>query len=87
MTKFIIKRVEHKVSKKLCGLNKNNNKINENKDMMTTEEKVRIAQDILGRESEEKITVKRLKKDKGLIEKVETNKIILNEENKELLND
>ena len=55
---------------------------------MTTEEKVKVAQEILGNEIEnDKPTVKRLKKDKGLIERKNTNKIILTEENKELLND
>lgn len=86
MSRFIIKKVEHKASKKLCNVIENN-KINENKDMMTTEEKVRMAQEILGNESEAKMSVKRLKKDNGLIEKVNTKKIILTEENKELLND
>ena len=90
MAKFIVKKVNHKVSKKLCStVTVNNNVIKENNlKNMTTEEKVKVAQEILGNEIEnDKPTVKRLKKDKGLIERKNTNKIILTEENKELLND
>ena len=61
------------------------NNINEEKeiDVMDTKEKIEIANKILEQETK----VKRIKKDKGLIEKVETNKIILTEDNRELLRD
>lgn len=52
--------------------------------MMDTKEKVALANEIL---AAPKTSAKRIKKDKGLIERVETNKIILTEDNKELLND
>ena len=50
---------------------------------MDTKEKIELANQIL----EQEVKVKRIKKDKGLIEKVETNKIILTEDNRELLRD
>jgi len=42
---------------------------------------------ILSKEDNKKNNVKRLKKDKGLIERTESSKTILTEDNKELLND
>lgn len=61
------------------------NNIKEEKtiDVMDTKEKIELANQIL----EQEVKVKRIKKDKGLIEKVETNKIILTEDNRELLRD
>lgn len=82
MKKFIIKKVEHKISKRL--MNKNN--INENINNMTTDEKIEAAQEILSSIQNEK-NVKHIKKDKGLIERTESSKIVLNEDNKQLLND
>ena len=62
------------------------NKINENKSVMTTEEKIAMAQEVLdGKPAAPH--VKRVKKDKGLIERTESSKTILTEDNKELLND
>lgn len=62
------------------------NNIVENKQVMTTSEKIAMAQSVLA--NEEKATpVKRVKKDKGLIERTESSKTILTEDNKELLND
>lgn len=63
------------------------NKIKEEKDetvMMDTNEKIELANKILSEEAQ--IKVKRLKKDKGLIERKE-NSIILTEDNRELLKD
>jgi hypothetical protein len=54
---------------------------------MNTSEKVAMAQEILSKEDNKKNNVKRLKKDKGLIERTESSKTILTEDNKELLND
>jgi hypothetical protein len=61
------------------------NKIEENKSVMTTSEKIAMAQNVLN--GSEPATVKRVKKDKGLIERTESSKTILTEDNKELLND
>lgn len=50
---------------------------------MTTQEKVEMANQVLGTTPK----VKRVKSDKGLIERAETNKTILMEDNRELLID
>ena len=50
---------------------------------MTTMEKVELANQILGDSGK----VKRIKRDKGLIERAESTKTILMEDNRELLND
>ena len=50
---------------------------------MSTEEKVAMAQNVLKPAS----NTKRIKKDKGLIERTESSKTILTEDNKELLVD
>ena len=60
---------------------KNNNVINEK--IMTTSEKIAMAQNVLNGA----MNTKRIKKDKGLIERTESSKTILTEDNKELLND
>jgi hypothetical protein len=52
---------------------------------MTTEEKIALAQAALN--DVPAAPVKRVKKDKGLIERTESSKTILTEDNKELLND
>jgi hypothetical protein len=62
------------------------NNIKENKEVMTTSEKIAMAQSVLSG-SEPTAPVKRVKKDKGLIERTESSKTILTEDNKELLND
>ena len=61
------------------------NKIEENKSVMTTDEKVAMAQNILN--NDKAAPVKKIRKDKGLIERTESSKTILTEDNKELLND
>lgn len=53
--------------------------------MKTTKEKVALANSILEGVGTNK--VKRLKKDRGLIERTESSKIVLTEDNKELLTD
>jgi len=85
MGRFIIKHINGmKPQKKVFKTNENN--INENKSVMTTEEKIALAQAAL---SEQPVSapIKRVKKDKGLIERTESSKTILTEDNKELLND
>lgn len=63
----------------------NSNNITEKKEVMTTKEKLEMVNTILS--NEEPQTAKRIKKDKGLIEKTESSKIVLTEDNKELLID
>ena len=62
------------------------NKIEENKSTMDKSEKIAMAQEILGT-TKTSDSFKILKKDKGLIERTESSKTILTEDNKELLND
>lgn len=85
MAKFITKRIDtRKPQKKLVDecVNQDNNKI-KNEVVMTTDEKVAMAQNVLKPAS----NTKRIKKDKGLIERTESSKTILTEDNKELLVD
>ena len=85
MARFITKRIDtRKPQKKLVEecVNKDNNKIKK-KAVMTTEEKVAMAQNVLTPAS----NTTRIKKDKGLIERTESSKTILTEDNKELLVD
>ena len=85
MAKFITKRIDtRKPQKKLVDecVNQDNNKIKKEV-VMTTDEKVAMAQNVLKLAS----NTKRIKKDKGLIERTESSKTILTEDNKELLVD
>ena len=85
MAKFITKRIDtRKPQKKLVEecVNQDNNKITKEV-VMTTDEKVAMAQNVLKPTS----NTKRIKKDKGLIERTESSKTILTEDNKELLVD
>jgi hypothetical protein len=83
MGRFIIKHINAiKPQKKVEIVNN----INENKEVMTTSEKIAMAQNVLNNEVEAQ-SVKRVKRDKGLIERTESSKTILTEDNKELLND
>ena len=85
MARFITKRIDtRKPQNKLVEecVNQDNNKI-KNKAVMTTDEKVAMAQNVLTPAS----NTKRIKKDKGLIERTESSKTILTEDNKELLVD
>lgn len=102
MGKFIIKHIDNRKpqisisrnnavqqptsvveEKKVESEVKEENKEIINNEVMTTSEKVAMAQEVLGRTP----SVKRMKKDKGLIERTESSKTILTEDNKELLND
>lgn len=51
--------------------------------VMTTSEKIEMANEILNGDAQ----VKKIKKDKGLIERADSAKIVLTEDNKELLKD
>ena len=64
------------------------NKTKKRKKNMDTKQKVEMAQQILNNEEETKnFNFKRIKKDKGLIERTESSKTIITEDNKELLVD
>lgn len=91
MGKFIIKHIDSRkpqvksyASNVVKPTKKKNNKVNE--EVMTTSEKIAMAQEVLSND-EQAPRVKRVKKDKGLIERTESSKTILTEDNKELLND
>lgn len=93
MAHFIVKRIQERkfqkrfhptmsIEKKVVTEsfeNKEENDIN----MMDTKEKIKLAAEILDNQPK----IKRVKKEKGLIEKVEKTKTILTEDNKELLMD
>ena len=81
MGKFIIKHINSMKPQKRIE-----NNINENKEVMTTSEKIAMAQSVLSG-SDMAAPIKRVKKDKGLIERTESSKTVLTEDNKELLND
>ena len=85
MARFIIKHINSMKPQKSYTPGAKNN-INENKSVMTTEEKIALAQAALADQAAP-APVKRVKKDKGLIERTESSKTILTEDNKELLND
>lgn len=80
MGRFIIKHINKMKPQK--RIENNNDIINEQ--VMTTSEKIEMAQNVL---NDAPIITKRIKKDKGLIERTESSKTVLTEDNKELLND
>lgn len=80
MGRFIIKHINKMKPQK--RIENNNDIINEQ--VMTTSEKIEMAQNVL---NDAPISTKRIKKDKGLIERTESSKTVLTEDNKELLND
>lgn len=81
MGKFIIKHITSMKPQK-----RNENNLNESNQVMTTSEKIALAQNVLSG-ADMAAPIKRVKKDKGLIERTESSKTILTEDNKELLND
>ena len=83
MGRFIIKHINNTKPQKKVNVKKEN-KINENATVMTTSEKITMAQEVLNNVP---TSTKRIKKDKGLIERTESSKTILTEDNKELLKD
>ena len=88
MARFIIKHITN-MKPQVCYTNSTpavDNNIDENKSVMTTEEKIALAQAALADERPA-APIKRVKRDKGLIERTESSKTILTEDNKELLND
>jgi hypothetical protein len=83
MGKFIIKQIKSMKPQKKVDCNVNGNNVIKEQ-VMTTSEKIEMAQNVL---NETPSNFKRVKKDKGLIERTESSKTILTEDNKELLND
>ena len=79
MARFIMKHINSRKPQFAYNENKDSKK----KSVMNTDEKVAMAQSILAPSS----NTKRIKKDKGLIERTESSKTILTEDNKELLID
>ena len=82
MGRFIVKHINSMKPQ----LKEGKNNVKENKQVMTTSEKIAMAQSVLN-DNIQGAPVKRVKKDKGLIERTESSKTILTEDNKELLND
>lgn len=87
MGKFIVKHINNMIpQKEIINDVVIENNVQENKEVMTTSEKIAMAQSVLSG-ADVAAPVKRVKKDKGLIERTESSKTILTEDNKELLND
>lgn len=92
MGRFIIKHIDNrKPQVKMYPsdaqkpvVKENKKKVNEQ--VMTTSEKIEMAKNVLSG-ADQQASVKRVKRDKGLIERTESSKTILTEDNKELLND
>lgn len=94
MAKFAIKKIDKSYINRKKLLNTNNtvlvkpqNNVNVNIDNMDTKDKIMIANDIINQETKSINRVKKVVKDKGLIERTESSKILLTEDNKELLMD
>ena len=79
-------RVENVSAQETKTVSETKNKKTKKSKDMTTVEKIQQASSILS-SVEAPQAVKRVKKDKGLIERTESSKIILTEDNKELLVD
>ena len=92
MAKFIMKHIINRkpqinvnvgnVNESTKNVEEEKNKKEINEKVMTTSEKIEMAQNVLNG-----TTTKRIKRDKGLIERTESSKTILTEDNKELLKD
>jgi hypothetical protein len=101
MGRFIIKHIDNRkpqvkaypsVSTESVVNEDKKKTIEENKEeikevVMTTSEKIAMAQSVLNAPEVPQAPVKRVKRDKGLIERTESSKTVLTEDNKELLND
>ena len=84
--RFIIKKKQDlKPSLRKSLVKEENNNKNTEEMGISTQDKVAIAMEMLN--AEPRSHVKRIKKDKGLIERTESSKTILTEDNKELLVD
>lgn len=88
MRRFITKKLKDKSSVKPKATNVTITEDTNETKVMDTKEKVQLAQAILATNAQQAAPkVKKVRKDKGLIERAESSAIILTEDNKELLND
>ena len=100
MGRFIIKHIDNRKPQVKCASVSSKGVVNEDKKktvkenkkeikevVMTTSEKIAMAQSVLNAQEVPQVPVKRVKRDKGLIERTESSKTVLTEDNKELLND
>ncbi len=88
MKRFIIKRkLTKKPLRKMVESKNIENNIEKSIKDMDTQEKIMMANAILNQTDTITNKVKKVRKEKGLIEKTESSKIILTEDNRELLND
>lgn len=94
MKRFIIKKIlTKKLQKRISNIDytkktivkcddyKENKPIKKDNEVMDTKEKIKLASEIL----ENQPKVKKIKKEKGLIERTESSKTVLTEDNRELL--
>ena len=83
---FIIKRNQETKPQKVKAVNKasESKKNNEKKNNKVMDNRIKMAEEII---NDTPKAVKRIKKDKGLIERTESSKTILTEDNKQLLVD
>lgn len=94
MKRFIVKKIltknlqkrnsnTHYTKKTIvkCNDYKENKPIKKDNEVMDTKEKIKLASEIL----ENQPKVKKIKKEKGLIERTESSKTVLTEDNRELL--
>ena len=94
MSKFVIKRITEKPLTRMkyfsSHIRDNNdetkNKKEKEKPVMNTKEKIEMAKEALNQKNELP-KFKKVRKDKGLIERTESSVTILTEDNKELLKD
>lgn len=63
-----------------------NNKTEKKDDDMVTMEQINKAQEIASMINDENVVVKRVKKDKGLMEKTNSEKVVIVEDNRQILN-
>lgn len=85
MQRFIIKRINKTPNTKVKEVVKKNNNIEEKTDNMNMSENIAQAQEMA--ETLNATVVKRVKKEKGLMEKTTTDKVVLMEDNRQVLND
>ena len=83
MGRFIIKHINTMKPQK--RIENNVEEINE--EVMTTSEKIAMAQSVLSGTDVAASPIKRVKKDKGLIERTDNSTILLTEDNKMVLTD
>lgn len=97
MVKFITKKIKKEQRRPIIfysqSIISNNNVIEKNNEEikpindMNTKEKIEVANEILKQDTQKQTKVKKVTKDRGLIERTESSKILLTEDNKELLMD